>query len=257
MRLKGSQQASVALSLLLLFMAGSQLDETFSAVHFWWRVNHPASGEFIVTHWWTPYTVASAFFAPAWFVCIAAALLLSRWRPLTAVIVLSSFLIIEPISCASASSVGGAPSGVVLGLAELPFVDAERSADWNQLERLDERLKRAGRDAGAFPTSEGGLKAAIGDAAFAPSPYMRVGKTLPFGLALVLNEGTAFTAATPAAPGVVYYAVDPSGRQFVLTISGLNAPIGNDPSMMKADPFVREKQPWGGLLALEDSVYSR
>jgi hypothetical protein len=92
------------------------------------------------------------------------------------------------------------------------------------------------------------LRAAIGNVAFETSPYERNGKKPTFDIRLVLNQGTPY-ATTPEMPGIAYYAVDPTGKQFVLTISGLNAPVSDRPSMMKAEAFVAEKQPWGGLLA--------
>lgn len=72
----------------------------------------------------------------------------------------------------------------------------------------------------------------------------------------MLNQGTPY-ATIPERPGIVYYAVNPTGKQFVLTISGLNAPLSARVSMMKAEAFVGEKQPWGGLLATEESLYEQ
>jgi hypothetical protein len=149
----------------------------------------------------------------------------------------------------------GGGSGELLGLEELPFADAERAADWEHLELIDALLKRAGHDAGAFPTTEESLKAVLGKSPFELSPYEQGGMRLSFGLKLVLNRGTAYSASAPEAPGIVYYAVNPTGGQFVLTISGLNAPVSNKPAMTKAEAFVGGKQPWGGLLAEEESKY--
>jgi hypothetical protein len=238
---------------MLLIISVLQFGETVSAVHSWWQVGHPAVNDFVVAHWWTHYTVASALFAPIWLACACAALLLSRRRPVLAVVVLSSFLIFEPLSCISVPSIVQG-SGGFLGLEELPFAGAERAADWEHLERMVVRLKRVGDDTGTFPTSDPAMRAAVGNVAFESSPYEQNGKELTFDLKFVLNQSTAYTT-DPEKPGVVYYAVDPTGKQFVLTISGLNTPVSDQSSMVKAEAFVGEKQPWGGLLAVEESLY--
>src|ERR1700758_4203241 len=105
MRLNGKQQAAVLISGFLVIIAGVQLNETVSAVHLWWQGGHPGLGNFVVPHWWTRYTVASALFAPIWIVCACVALLSSRRWPVVALVTLSSFVIIEPLSCVSAPSV--------------------------------------------------------------------------------------------------------------------------------------------------------
>jgi hypothetical protein len=255
MRLEGKQLTAFVLAGILVVISGAQLDETFSAIHFWWRVGHPSSADFVVPNWWTHYTIASALFAPAWLIFIGAALFLSRRWPLVAVVTLSSFLIIEPLSCVSAGSWIPGSDGF-LGLAELPFAQAERSADWEHLARIDALLKRVGDDAGAFPTSEQGLTADVGNLALEPSPYVQGGKRIAFDLQFVLNQGVPYTT-NPERPSIVYYTVNPDGRQFVLTISGLNAPTSARSSMMKAEAFTGEKQPWSGLLATEEALYPK
>lgn len=255
MRLDGKQKTALVLTGLLLVMAGVELEETISAIHFWWWVGHPAHSDFVVTNWRTPYTVASALFAPMWFVCAGATLALSRRWPIAALVTLSLFLVIEPLSCVSAPSIFRGSEGF-LGLEELPFAGAERAADWEHLAKVDAQLKRIGVDAGVFPTSYDALKAAVGDVSFESSPYEQNGKMLPFDLKFVSNRGTPY-APIPEKPGIVYYAVNFAGTQFVLTISGLNAPVSNRSSMMKAEAFVREKQPWDGLLATEESLHEK
>jgi hypothetical protein len=183
-----------------------------------------------------------------------AALALARRWPILSLIALSSFLIIEPVSCVSAPSLSR--GGGFLGLEELPFADAERAADMVHLEQIDAQLMKAGNDAGSFPTSEAELKEAVGSLAFESSPYEQGGKTMAFDTDLVLKRGVPYVTS-PEKPGIVDYAVDPDGRQFVLTMSGLNAPISARPSMMKAEAFVGEKQPWGGLLATQESLHRK
>jgi hypothetical protein len=253
-RLNGKQKAAVLIAGILLVISVVQSDETLSAVHYWHRVAHPGPTDFFVSHWATRYTLVSAFFAPCWIACTLAAPALARRWPILSLIALSSFLIIEPVSCVSAPSLSG--GGGFLGLEDLPFADAERAADMVHLEHIDAQLKKAGDDTGSFPTSEAKLKGAVGSLAFESSPYEQRGKTMAFDLELVLNRGVPYVTS-PEKPGIVYYPVDPDGRQFVLTMSGLNAPIGARPSMMKAEAFVGEKQPWGGLLATQESLYRK
>jgi hypothetical protein len=253
MALNRKLQSAWVLAGLLLVISGVQLNETVSAIHSWWQVGHPATRDFVIANWWTHYTVASAFFAPFWLVCTFIALSLSRRWPLLAVVILSLFLIFEPLSCISTPSIVRGSQGF-LGLEELPFAGAERAADWEHLAKMVVQLKRVGDDTEAFPTSEQSLRAAIGSVAFETSPYEQKGKHLAFEVRFVLNQGTPYVT-NPEKPGIVYYAVNPTGKQFVLTISGLNAPVSDRSSMMKAEAFVGEKQPWGGLLAAEESLY--
>ena len=254
MRLNSKQKAAILIAGILLVISVMQSDETLSAVHYLWRVAHAGPTDFFVSHWATRYTLVSAFFAPCWIACALAALTLARRWPILSLIMLSSFLIIEPVSCVSAASLSR--DGGFLGLEELPFADAERAADMVHLEHIDAQLKEAGNDAGLFPTTEAELKDVVGGLAFESSPYEQGGKTMAFDLELVLNRAVPFVTS-PEKPGIVYYAVDPDGRQFVLTLSGLNAPINARPSMMKAEAFVGEKQPWGGLLATEESLHGK
>jgi hypothetical protein len=255
MKLNGKLRVALVLALLLAFISAAQLPETSSAVRYWWDVGHARPSDFIVPHWWTSYTLISALFAPSWLACICTAVFLCRRWPLFCVMTLGAFLILEPMSCASAPS-ADPDSQSPLGLEELPFATAERAADERHLERMDRLLKLSGDDAGEFPTTEKELRDAIGDLAFETSPYEQAGRKLPFDLRLVINQGTPHSE-TPEKPGIVYYAVDASGRQFVLTISGLNEPISGRGSMMKASTFVGRKQPWGGLLASEESLYQK
>ena len=166
-----------------------------------------------------------------------------------------TFLIVEPISCVSAPSLNK-ESGGFLGLEELPFADAEWVADSNHLLRIDERIKIRGNNTREFPTSPEALKNAVGNLAHETSPYEHGGKQLDFDLEFVLDKGVPYSA-NPERPGIVYYSVNPSGTQFALTISGLNAPVSDRASMMKEGTFVGSKQPWGGLLATEDSLFQR
>jgi hypothetical protein len=250
----GKQKLAFALIALIAVISVAQLDETFSAISFWWKVNHATSNQFAVPHWWTHYTIASALFASLWLTCSVAALFMVRRRPGLALIALSAFPIVEPISCASAPSFDR-ESGNVLGLETLPFADAERNADRRHLVSIDERIKNVGGTAG-FPLSEVELLKAVGNPAFEASPYVRAGKRIPFDLRLIANKGTPYPTS-PERPGIVYYAVNPDGKEFVLTISGLNTPTCGRASMMKEVTWIGSKQPWGGLLAIEETLYQK
>ncbi len=254
MQIGGKQKLASALIALIALISVAQLDETFSAISFWWKVNHATSSQFAVPHWWTHYTIASALFAPLWLTCSGAALFLAKRRPGLALIVLSTFVIVEPISCASAPSFDH-ESGDLLGLEPLPFADAERNADRRHLVSIDERIKSVG-GTGEFPLSEEELMKAVGNLAFEASPYVQSGKQISFDLRFITNEGTPYST-NPEKPGIVYYAVNPDGKQFVLTISGLNTPTSNRTSMMKEVAWIGAKQPWGGLLATEETLHQR
>ena len=254
MEINGKQKFAFAFIALVAVISLAQLDVTLSAISFWWKVNHPASSQFVVLHWWTRYTIASALFAPVWLTCSGATLFLVRHRPGLALIALSAFLIIEPISCASAPSFDR-ESGNLLGLEMLPFADAERNADRLHLISIDERIKSVG-ETGAFPLSEEELKKLVGNLAFEASPYARGGKRLPFDLRFITIRGVPYST-NPEKPGIVYYAVDSSGKQFVLTMSGLNTPSSSRASMMEEIAWIGSKQPWGGLLATEETLYQQ
>jgi hypothetical protein len=255
MKLSGRLKVVLVLALFLAVISASELPETSSAIRYWWNVGHARTNDFVVLHWWTNYTLISSLFAPSWLACICAVMLLCRRWPLFCVITLSTFLVVEPVSCVSAPS-ADPYSEAVLGLEEIPFATAERAADEKHLERMDRLLKQRAGDTGGFPTTEKELHDVVGDVAFETSPYEQAGRKLPFDLRLVINQGTPHSE-TPEKPGIVYYAVNGSGRQFVLTISGLNEPVSGRASMMKASTFYGGKQPWGGLLASEESLYQR
>ena len=254
MEINGRQKFAFALIALVAVISVAQMDETFSAISFWWKVNHPTSSQFVVPHWWTHYTIVSALFAPVWLTCSGATLFLVRHRPGLALIALSAFLIVEPISCASAPSFDH-ESGNLLGLEALPFADAERNADRRHLISIDERIKSVG-GTGAFPLSEEELKKLVGNLAFETSPYVQSGKRISFDLRFITNRGIPYST-NPEKPGIVYYAVDSDGKQFVLTISGLNTPTSNRASMMEEVAWIGSKQPWGGLLATEETLYQQ
>jgi len=247
----GKRKFAFALTALIAGISAAQLDETFPAISFWWKVNHAASSQFVVAHWWTSYTVASALFAPFWLTCAGVTFLLAKRRPGLALIALSTFLIVEPVSCASAPSLER-ESGNLLGLETPPFADVERNADRRHLVSIDERIRSVG-GAGGFPLSEEELRRAVGDLASEASPYVQNGRRIKFDLRFITNEGVPYSA-NPEKPGIVYYAVNSDGSQFVLTISGLNTPASDRTSMMKEVAWIGAKQPWGGLLAVEEAL---
>ena len=252
MKLNGKQWAALFLATLLALIASWRLNETYFAIKYWWEVGHASPDEYIVHHWATLYTWASALFAPLWLVLTCGTLYFFRHRHSWAVALLATYVIVAPLSCTYAPSLYEY-SGGFFDLEELPFADSERAADFRQLMQVDERLKRWGDDKGEFPRTSDALRDAVGDVANARSPYERDGKTISFDLEFESGQGLPYSTM-PQKSGVVYYSVNASGTQFVLTISGLNRPVSNKPVMMKAGAFVGSKQPWGGLLATEESL---
>ncbi len=97
MGIDGKQKLAFALIALIAVISVAQLDETFSAISFWWKVNHATSSQFAVAHWWTDYTIASALFAPFWLTCTGTTLFFVRRRPGLALIALSTFLIVDKL----------------------------------------------------------------------------------------------------------------------------------------------------------------
>jgi hypothetical protein len=126
----------------------------------------------------------------------------------------------------------------------------------NHLIRIAQLIKRRGDSVGEFPRSQNALSEAVGDLAYESSPYEQRGTPLKFDLKFVIDEGKPYSTI-PDKPGIVFYSANSDGTQFVLTVSGLNAPIGTQASMMRAGAFVGEKQPWNGLLATEENIYHR
>jgi hypothetical protein len=246
MRLAGTQKAALIIAVLLLIISGTQLDITVAALRCWRHVHRAAASEFVVPQWWTPYTIGSAVFAPLWLAVTGAVLILVRRFPKLALVSLSAFLIAAPMSCGYAPSLDPR-SGGFLGLEELPFTSAEREANRDHLMRVNQRLKSRAQ----FPLSPQELRDVVGSLASETSPYEQGGVPLNFALSFQINRGVPFSTE-PAKPGIVYYAVNSDGSQFALTISGLNAPAGDRPKMMRETTFVGSKQPWGGLLVLEE-----
>lgn len=255
MKLKGSQKTALAFAALLVLISAWQLDETISALKCWWNIRHATPIEYLVPHWATRYTWASALFAPLWLSLGCTTVILLHRRPVAALVALSAYLLIAPVSCASAPSLYEGAGGI-LGLEELPFADAERTADTDHIIRVSKRIKLWGESRGEFPMSQEALNDAVGDLSYEISPYGRANREIRFDLKFQMGQGTLYST-NPDKPGVVYYSVNPSGTQFVLTISGLNAPISSRPAMMRAGAFVSGKQPWNGLLATEEALDHR
>jgi len=245
--------ASWTLAIVLLTLACVQFDVTWVLVHSWWQVAHPPPHAWVVCHWFTPYTIASGLFAPLWCLVVALLLWTSYKQPILGIAALSLCVILLPVSCSSATGFRGG-EGYFFGLEEVPFSGAERSVDSAYLACLAERLRRLGHDYEHFPLTEAEIKSIPFGDCIIDSPYWQDGSSIPYTFRVVRNSGRAF-GGTPDRPGIVYYSVNTTGKQFVLTISGLNAPVANTPSMGKETAFVGGKQPWGGLLAYQGALY--
>ncbi len=240
---------------ICLVIACSQLDVMIAILRDWWQVKHPPQGFFVVAKWWTPYTVMSALFAPNWILCLACTILLVQHWPKFAVVLLAGFLILEPVSCMAIPAVHGG-HGSLLGLEELPIAGAERDSNGEFLWRIDRRLMQWGDDYGHFPVTTMELDNAVSSEATTNSPYTLVGRAIPYRIVFIQNDG-APSKMTLGQPGVVNYAVDAGGTQFVLTVSGLNMPVSDKVSMVRESNFVGQKQPWGGLLAVEEARFRK
>jgi hypothetical protein len=239
--------ASWVLAIILLIFAVGQMDVTRALIRSWWLVAHPPPHAFVVKHWFTHYTIASGVFAPAW--CLIVLLLLwlsSRWRVLGTV-ALSLCFILLPMSCASAPNFDGG-SGYFLGLEEIPFSAAERMQLDSHLTCVFEKLDRWGHDHGRFASSENDIRSVPLDDCNERSPYWQDGTPVQYSFRAVWNDGGPYRGV-PDRPATVFYSVSSDGRQFAVTISGLNTPVANVPSMMKQTAFIGGKQPWWGLLA--------
>ena len=255
MKVEGRQTAALIFAAFVAVVSAWQVDETVTALKYYWAVKHASSTDFLVSHWATWYTWGSALFAPFWLALSASTFFVVRRRPTLALFISAAYVIAAPISCAFAPSLG-TQSGGPFGLEEVPFADAERTADFEHLQRLDQIISRRGESFGEFPTSPKALSDTVGDLAKEDSPYEQAGRRLSFDLKLESDRGAPYSTA-PEKPGIVYYAVNPRGTYYVLTVSGLNAPISGHASMMRAGSFVGGKQPWGGLLAISGTLRSR
>jgi hypothetical protein len=240
---------------ICLVTAFFQFDVTIAILRDWWQVKHPPQGFFVVSKWWTHYTVMSALYAPTWIVCIGSTILLARRWPRFVVFLLAGFLILEPVSCMAMPGVRGG-YGHLLGLEELPIAGAERDSNADVLGRIDQKLNQWGGDHGHFPFNPTELEDAVPAEMPKNSPYTLNGTAIPYRIVLVQNSGT-LSRQIFGQPGVVNYAVNADGTQFVLTISGLNMPVSEKISMMRESTFVGGKQPWDGLLAVEENKVSK
>jgi hypothetical protein len=131
-------------------------------------------------------------------------------------------------------------------IPNLPFWQLELIQNVTHIEPLEHRLKAWSTEHGRFPLTLKELDNVLGSTMMT-SPYRQGGNTLNYQVEFVPNRSAPYQTA-PARPGIVYYAVDPNGRQYWLTLSGLNAPYADRPSMAHTDPLTGSKQPWGELL---------
>jgi len=243
------------LAIILLVFAVAQMDVTWALIRSWWLVAHPPSHAFVVKHWFTHYTIASGLFAPVWCLIVLVLFWVSSKRQIPGVVALSLCFILLPMSCASAPGFKGG-SGYFLGLEETPFSAAERMQVDTHLTCVYEKLDRWGHDHVHFAINENEVQSIPLDGCNESSPYWQDDIPVPYSFRAVWNDGRAYSGASDR-PGIMYYSVSSDGKQFVLTISGLNAPLAMMPSMMKKTSFIGGKQPWGGLLAAQGNLYQR
>ncbi|HEV2136719.1 MAG TPA: hypothetical protein VGR47_21045 [Terracidiphilus sp.] len=181
MELNGRHRTALTIAALvaglLVLISSWRVDETVSALKYWWAIAHATPSEYVVHHWATLYTWASALFAPFWLALSVGTFVLLRRRPIAALAAMSAYLIAAPISCTSAPYLYK-ESGGFFDLEELPFADAERAADLSHLIRVDERVKNWREGRGQFPLSPGALKDAVGALAYERSPYEKAVQAL-------------------------------------------------------------------------------
>jgi len=124
MKVERRQTAALVLAVFVVAVSACQVDETVSALKYWWAVKHASSADFLVSHWATLYTWESALFAPFWFAVSASAFFFVRRWPTLALSISAACMIAAPISCAYAPSLDKR-SRSPFGFEELPFADAE------------------------------------------------------------------------------------------------------------------------------------
>lgn len=137
-------------------------------------------------------------------------------------------------------------------IPNVPLWHSELFGNLNHLGSLEHRLEGWDRIHGRFPLTREEVDSVLGGVATEPGPYCQRGKRLDYQIEVVLNQ-TAPYRTSPQQPGIVYYAVDSAGRQFWLTVSGLNAPFSDRVTMARTDAFTASKQPWEGLLVFSDA----
>ena len=137
-------------------------------------------------------------------------------------------------------------------IPNVPLWHLELIGNLNHLGSLEHRLEGWDRIHGRFPLTRAELDSALGGVATEPGPYCQRGERLNYQLEVVSNQ-TAPYRTSPQQPGIVYYAVDSAGRQFWLTVSGVNAPFSDRVTMARTDAFTASKQPWEGLLVFSDT----
>jgi hypothetical protein len=150
------------------------------------------------------------------------------------------------------------PLGFIVALCVRVYIPdvllshSELSGNRNHLGSLEHRLEDWDRVHGRFPLTRAELDSSLGGVATEPGPYCQRGKRLDYQVEVQLNQSAPYRAS-PGRPGIVYYAVDSTGRQFWLTVSGLNAPFSDRVTMARTDAFTASKQPWADLLVLSDA----
>jgi hypothetical protein len=137
-------------------------------------------------------------------------------------------------------------------IPNVPLWHSELFGNLNHLGSLEYRLESWNRIHERFPLTRAEMDSALGAVATEPGPYRQGGKRLDYQIEVVLNQ-TAPYRTNPQQPGIVYYAVDSAGRQFWLTVSGIDAPFSDRVTMARTDPFTASKQPWEGLLVFSDA----
>jgi hypothetical protein len=193
---------------------------------------------FYVNHWWDGWMLVCFLAGPAVLVLVAIGIcstLRAAW-PTWPLIALPVALIVE--LCA------------LIVTPNLPFWHLELVENVKSMGSVERRLETWGKEHSRFPLTQNELDIALGSTTMT-SPYRQGSNTLNYQIEVLPNQSAPYQT-TPKRPGIMYYAVDPRGQQFWLTISGLNAPYAGRPTMAHTDPLTSSKQPWGDLLVFTD-----
>ena len=136
----------------------------------------------------------------------------------------------------------------MLNMLNLPLWNTEIIYDSAYLTTIEHSLVEWSRENGRFPTTQNELLNATAGESQIQSIYRQRKHILSHQLYFLPDQDGPYTTQ-PNQPGIVYYAVNQSGNQFWLTVSGLNLAVSNKPVMLQTDPFTASKQPWGNFLS--------
>jgi hypothetical protein len=232
--------ASLLAVVLLWLLSLPLIQFTWTVVENWVRFHLHKGQLFSIEHWLDATTLALALAGPI-------------------VLLLSAFGVLATIRQGWPRwPVLAVPLGFVVALYAMVCIpnvllwDSELSGNLNHLRSLEHRLEGWARIHERFPLTRAEVDSAVGEVATEPGPYWQRGKRLDYQIEVVLNQSAPYRPS-PQQPGIVYFAVNSTGWQFWLTVSGINAPFSDRVTMARTDAFTASKQPWEGLLVFSEA----